>query len=281
MSSTLKKIPRWNRGGRGICENPPVTGGMRAVGWNLLWPLFGWEYLSGYEITAFCKSTFFSIRGAGYQCTSAGNLPEKYVWSAAGGISDPEAFPWKGRDNPVLLTDAEGNKLETSARRISAHEWNKYQEILKNHTCAPRSKIYLADGYDIVRRYTNNLEIEEDFVNPKRGILILYALPDTAALGMSEAQAYAIIWDAFHRFKMRTFRNGLLWTGNRSEEWTQIRWDRCSSAVSQFEKKILHHLTEIDGIVLAGREALMRKAGKDSLELWVQDQVFQLSGSAA
>ena len=37
--------------------------------------------------------------------------------------------------------------------------------------------------------------------------------------------------------------------------------------ISQFEKKILHHLTEIDGIVLAGREALMRKAGKDSLEL--------------
>lgn len=75
----------------------------------------------------------------------------------------------------------------------------------ENHTCAPRSKIYLADGYDIVRRYTNNLEIEEDFVNPKRGILILYALPDTAALGMSEAQAYAIIWDAFQQIQNAHF----------------------------------------------------------------------------
>ena len=37
--------------------------------------------------------------------------------------------------------------------------------------------------------------------------------------------------------------------------------------ISQFEKKILHHLTEIDGIVLASREELMKKAGKDSLEL--------------
>lgn len=43
----------------------------------------------------------------------------------------PKRFHGKAGDNPVLLTDAEGNMLETPARRISSHEWNKYQEILK------------------------------------------------------------------------------------------------------------------------------------------------------
>ena len=180
----------------------------------------------------------------------------------------PKRFHGKAGDNPVLLTDAEGNMLETSARRISSHEWNKYQEILKNHTCAPRSKIYLAEGYDIVRRYKNNLEIEEDFVNPKRGILILYALPDTAALGMSEAQAYAIIWDAFQQIQ-KCALSAMVYYGQETGVKNERKYDEIGVLlpISQFEKKILHHLTEIDGIVLAGREALMRKAGKDSLEL--------------
>ena len=34
-----------------------------------------------------------------------------------------------------------------------------------------------------------------------------------------------------------------------------------------FEKRMLHHLEEIDGIVLSCREKMMEEAGEDSLEL--------------
>ena len=168
----------------------------------------------------------------------------------------------------MLLTDVDGNKLETANRKISSHEWNKYQEILKNHVCAPRSKIYLADGYDIMRRYTDDLDIKEDYVNPKRGIFILYALPDTAALGMSEAQAYAIIWDAFQQIQ-KCALSAMVYYGQETGLKNERKFDEIGVLlpISQFEKKILHHLTEIDGIVLASREELMKKAGKDSLEL--------------
>ena len=37
--------------------------------------------------------------------------------------------------------------------------------------------------------------------------------------------------------------------------------------VHEFERKMLHHLNEIDGIVLACREKMMRVAGSDSLDL--------------
>lgn len=37
--------------------------------------------------------------------------------------------------------------------------------------------------------------------------------------------------------------------------------------VHQFEKKMLMYLSEIDGIVLACREEMMKKAGSDSLDL--------------
>lgn len=180
----------------------------------------------------------------------------------------PKRFHGKAGDNPVLLTDAEGNKVETSERKISAHEWEKYQEILKNHVCAPRSKIYLADGYDIVRHYTEKLNIKENYVNPKRGIFILYALPDTVELGMSEAQAYAIIWDAFQQIQ-KCAPSAMVYYGQETGEKNKRKFDEIGVLlpIRQFEKRILHHLSEMDGIVLASREALMKKAGKDSLEL--------------
>lgn len=36
---------------------------------------------------------------------------------------------------------------------------------------------------------------------------------------------------------------------------------------NEFEEKMLQHLDEIDGIVLACREKMMEKAGNDSLQL--------------
>ena len=41
------------------------------------------------------------------------------------------------------------------------------------------SKLYLADGYDMVRYYTEHMNIEEKKEKRERGILILYAMPDT------------------------------------------------------------------------------------------------------
>lgn len=37
--------------------------------------------------------------------------------------------------------------------------------------------------------------------------------------------------------------------------------------IREFEKKMLHHLQEVDGIVLACREKMMEKAGQESLDL--------------
>ena len=60
-----------------------------------------------------------------------------------------------------------------------------------------------ADGYDIVRSYTEGMQIQEKKENKKRGVMALYALPDTRKLGLTEAQAYAVVWDTFRRFRNR------------------------------------------------------------------------------
>ena len=37
--------------------------------------------------------------------------------------------------------------------------------------------------------------------------------------------------------------------------------------IHEFEKHMLHHLEEVDGIVLSCREKMVKQAGKDSLPL--------------
>ena len=105
----------------------------------------------------------------------------------------PKKFHGKSGENPVLLTDVEGKLLESKKREVTVHEYEKFHETYRQHQCAPRSKLYLADGYDIVRSYTEGMQIQEKKENKKRGVMALYALPDTRKLGLTEAQRVDLI----------------------------------------------------------------------------------------
>ena len=72
----------------------------------------------------------------------------------------PKKFHGKSGENPVLLTDVEGKLLESKKREVTVHEYEKFHETYRQHQCAPRSKLYLADGYDIVRSYTEGMQIQ-------------------------------------------------------------------------------------------------------------------------
>ena len=98
----------------------------------------------------------------------------------------PKRFHGKAGENPILLTDADGKLLADKKNLVSKHEYKKFQEIYHAHDAAPRSKLYLADGYDLVRYYTSDMNIKEKHENKERGILLLYALPDTKKLHLSE-----------------------------------------------------------------------------------------------
>ena len=99
----------------------------------------------------------------------------------------PFKFNADGHTNPIFLTDEEGKLLESKKREVTAREYEKFHETYRQHQCAPRSKLYLADGYDIVRSYTEGMQIQEKKENKKRGVMALYALPDTRKLDFSTA----------------------------------------------------------------------------------------------
>ena len=104
--------------------------------------------------------------------------------------------------------------------------------------------------------------------NKKRGVMALYALPDTRKLGLTEAQAYAVVWDTFQKIQRQAPRVEVYY-GQDTGEKRQKGFDEIGVLlpIHGFEKRMLHHLDEIDGIVLSCREKMMKKAGAESLDL--------------
>ena len=61
-------------------------------------------------------------------------------------------------------------------------------------------RLYLADGYDIVRSYTDGLEIKEEKKSASVDFNPL-CTSDTCKLGLTEAQAYAVVWKTFQEIQ--------------------------------------------------------------------------------
>ena len=183
----------------------------------------------------------------------------------------PRKFHGKSGENPVLLTTADGELLPGVKPAVSSREYSKFRETCERHSCVPRSALYLADGYNLVRSYTQGLAIEDRKEERQRGILVLYALPDTCRLNLTEAQAYAVVWNTFQEIQQAAPTAIVFYgqeTGVKKADSAKP-FDELGVLlpIHAFEKKMLQHLEEIDGIVLACRERMMEQAGNDSLKL--------------
>jgi len=101
--------------------------------------------------------------------------------------------------------------------------------------------------------------------------LILYALPDTCKLGLTEAQTYAVVWKTFQEIQQAA-PHAVVFYGQETgikKESPEKPFDELGVLlpIHEFEKKMLQRMEEIDGIVLACRERMMEQAGNDSLKL--------------
>lgn len=115
----------------------------------------------------------------------------------------PYRFHGKNGGNPRLLTDANGEVREEYRNAVSARELRKFHDIYRQHLSVPRAALYLADGSHLRHKYTKDMQVREMYSPSRRGVLTLYALPDTVEQGLTEAQAYNIVWDAFNEIQQK------------------------------------------------------------------------------
>lgn len=179
----------------------------------------------------------------------------------------PKRFHGKAGMNPHLLTDKDGFAVDASLfddeRKPTAKELARLTEVRQHHKCIENSNLFLADGYDIARSYTEGLDIEEKLCNRRRGILALYELPDTASLGMTEAEAYAIIWDAFCAIQ-HIAPSAAVYYGQDTGDGSCGRFDEIGVLLPlhEFEKQILEHLDSIDEVISSCRQKMLDCTGE-------------------
>lgn len=178
----------------------------------------------------------------------------------------PQTFHGKAGENPVILTSPSGELLE--GKDVSHHTMKRFQDILSQHQKVPRSLIYLADGYDIERYYKHDGSVGQRKKDAIRGILLLYALPDTKKLHLTTAQVYAIIWDTFFNIQ-KAAPLARVFYGQETGEKNKKDYDEIAILLPShlFRRQMLEHMEIIDGLVLSCREKMMAQAGNDSLEL--------------
>ncbi len=179
----------------------------------------------------------------------------------------PKRFHGRAGENPHLLTKPDGSLSDVQPgpgeREVTHKELAKLQEVRERHCGVQNSNLYLADGYDIVRSYTKELLIEEKQCNCRRGILALYELPDTAALGMTEAEAYAVIWDTFCAIQ-KIAPSAAVYYGQDTGDTENTKFDELGVLLPmhEFEKQMLDRLKKIDAAVLSCREKMSAVSGK-------------------
>ena len=179
----------------------------------------------------------------------------------------PRRFHGKAGKNPVLLTKKDGTLLEGKDQEVSRHEYKKFLEVFQSHPSVPESSLYLADGYELTRQYTEGMAIQERKEAKKRGIFVLYALPDTKKLGLTEAQAYDAVWTTFQEIQKVAF-SAVVYYGQETGTTQGKSVDELGVLlpIHQFENKMLQHLERIDGLVLACRENMEKLPGAENGE---------------
>lgn len=175
----------------------------------------------------------------------------------------PYRFHGKNGGNPRLLTDANGEVREEYRNAVSARELRKFHDIYRQHLSVPRAALYLADGSHLRHKYTKDMQVREMYSPSRRGVLTLYALPDTVEQGLTEAQAYNIVWDAFNEIQQRC-PTAMVFYGQDTGYKLQKSHDELGVLLplKEFEHNILHHLEPVDGIVLRCREEMIHQQAR-------------------
>ncbi|AGR14924.1 TPA: DUF4866 domain-containing protein [Listeria monocytogenes] len=158
-------------------------------------------------------------------------------------------------DNPFFLTDKEGNFI-AKKDDISNREQEKFQEIYQSDLHHSETTIFLVDDDDIVHSYEPDFSISTKRINKKRGILVLYSLPDTLKLGMTESEVYAFIWKTFLHIQEIIPSSRIFYGQETSENADELG---VFLPIHHFEKKMLQNIEQVNELVDALREQMVNK----------------------
>ena len=128
----------------------------------------------------------------------------------------PIRFNDKGVENPIFLTDENGNLLDESKNHIYEKKYKMFHKLFEEQDEIPDYRMYMADGFRESHGYTQNGEIETIRNAEHTGILLLFEFPQSVDLEINEEKIYAIVWEYLMKLQEELPR-ALMYYGKRDE----------------------------------------------------------------
>ncbi len=123
-------------------------------------------------------------------------------------------------ENPVLLTDEQGDLLDESQKHLYEKKFRMFRKLYDEQEEIPDYQMYMADGFREKHSYTNDGEIETEKISRHTGILLMFRFPETVKLDINEDKIYAIVWDFL--MHLQKLPRALMYYGVRDEEEKEI-----------------------------------------------------------
>ena len=106
----------------------------------------------------------------------------------------PYRFNADGKQNPIIMTDTEGNLLSEYKKTVHEKEYHHFQNVCKE--IGSTQNMFLAQAYRYSHAYTSDsMDIKQKNLESCTGVLLIRELPDTIKQKETEAEAYSAVWD--------------------------------------------------------------------------------------
>lgn len=125
-------------------------------------------------------------------------------------------FNDKGVENPIFLTDENGDLLSGSHQHACAKKYKMFHKLYEQQDEIPDYHMYMADGFREKHGYNEKGEIETFRISEHTGILMLFEFPESVTLEINEERSYAIIWKYLMKLQEQLPR-ALMYYGRRDE----------------------------------------------------------------
>lgn len=106
----------------------------------------------------------------------------------------PYRFDADGKQNPVIMTDENGQLLPAYKGTAHEKEYRHFHEVYKG--LGNQKNIYFAQAYRYSHEYQSDyMDVQQKILEKNMGVLLIRELPDTVKEKETEAEAYSAVWD--------------------------------------------------------------------------------------
>ena len=163
----------------------------------------------------------------------------------------PYRFDADGKQNPVIMTDENGQLLPAYKGTAHEKEYRHFHEVYKD--LGNQKNIYFAQAYRYSHEYQSDyMDVKQKILEKNMGVLLIRELPDTVKEKETEAEVYSAVWDLMIELE-KNLPMAYVFYGQDSLVENNNRYDEIGIFLpnSIFLKNLERHVAKAEEIIMA------------------------------